>query len=238
MHYTTPGSRVKYLVGVTKVQPDDPGPMFYLGNGSNDPSQRKPVLIPTDLMKNCICLVEKEWLDDDTAFKTGEKFTKADCDTDAKLRDTIRPFLVKDDTEYVLVKIRAGYPILNSTTPVQGPINESTLADMSNIHPDASQWAEMMDDFNPELHKVVVTHKKDFGAYFPDKETGQYFLKNDTLNKFIPLVVEDELHEKLEADVELLYTKLDVILDASAARKEPPISIADTMPQDRIPRTV
>ena len=99
--YVSPEGRVKYLVSSLLVQPVEDGPSFLLGNASNDPTQRKPVIIPVDVMRSGVCLIKGSDSNRpalDGYCKVGDAFTKASCNN-----DTLQPFLTEaDDVSYLL----------------------------------------------------------------------------------------------------------------------------------------
>ena len=109
------------------------------------------------------------------------------------------------------------------------------MSALANVSPSAEQWAIMIDDFDPALHKAVLSVKAELGDLFP-KTRGRHFLANDLPATLAARPVEDDLLDQLGEDVDLLYTTLDKIIDAAAEAKSPPRE-QDTGAR-RIPRNV
>ena len=221
-------------MGVLQVQPDESGPKYLLGNSSNNPSNQKPVIVLADILKHAICMVEAGSTNvPDCVFKVGATFTKTSVDDSALGRFISDE---KKDTPFVLVKVRACFPVANDTTPVQGKIIEETLSALSNLSPDAQLWAELLEDFDAALHKSVMTNKTKLAKFFPENKRGHHFLTNDSLPKFNHLVVEDDLQDKISDDYDILLSKLTSISEAQSTAKQPADDYIDI--DSRIPRNV
>ena len=222
-------------MGVLQVHPEESGPKYLLGNSSNNPSNQKPVIVLADILKHVICMVEESGTTNmtDCVFKVGDAFTKTSVDDNSLGRFILDE---KKDTPFVLVKVRACFPVTNDTTPVQGKINEETLSALSNLTPDAQLWAELLEDFDAALHKSVLANKTKLAKFISDNKHGHHFLTNDSLPKFNHLVVEDDLQDKISDDYDILLTKLTSISEAQSTAKQPPDDYIDI--DSRIPRNV